>query len=163
MGEKVAFYTLSLFLILGSLGVVLSKSLFRSALFLALALITTAGFYLLLKAEVLAAIQVLLYTGGVVTLLVFAIMLTGKLAGETISQTNKGVFIGLLSGFMIFIILLSFFSGSYLIPKKVKMAEEVTYELSKFLFKKNFLAFEALSVLLVGAIVGALTLSRREV
>jgi NADH:ubiquinone oxidoreductase subunit 6 (subunit J) len=163
MGEKVAFYILSVFMVLGSLGVVLSKNLFRSALFLAMVLFTTAGFYLLLKAEILAAIQVLLYTGGVITLLVFAIMLTGKLAGETISQTNRGIFVGVLAGLLVFITLMSFFSGSYLLPSVSPMVEKVTFQLSRLLFNKHVLAFEVLSVLLVGAIVGALTLSRREV
>jgi len=162
MGERIAFYVLSIFLVIGALGVVISKSLFRSALFLALALFITAGFYLLLNAEVLAAVQILLYTGGVITLLVFAIMLTGKLTGRFITHTNRGIFPGLLAGLVVFITLISFFSGSYMIPEKGPMTPNVTFSLSNLLFGRYMLAFETLSVLLVAAIIGALTLSRKE-
>lgn len=140
----------------------ISKNLFRSALYLALALFVTSGFYLLLNAEVLAAVQILLYTGGVITLLVFAIMLTGKLTGRVITHTNRGIFPGLLAGLLVFITLVSFFSGSYMIPKKGKMVSNVTLELSNLIFGKYVLAFEVLSILLIAAIIGALTLSRKE-
>lgn len=162
MGEKIAFYILSFFLLFGALGVVLSKNLFRSALFLALALFVTAGFYLMLNAEVLAAVQVLLYTGGVVTLLVFAIMLTGKLVGRTITHTSRGIFPGFLAALLVFIILLSFFTGSYLVPRQGPELTNVTLQLSELIFGRYVLGFEVLSVLLVAAIIGALTLARKE-
>ena len=70
-------------LVLGaSLGVVLARNLFHSVLWLALALVGTAGLFVLLHAEFLAAVQVLLYAGGVVTIVVFAIMLTERLVGR---------------------------------------------------------------------------------
>ena len=58
-------------------------------LWLALALTGTAGVFLLLDAEFLAAVQLLLYAGGVVTIVVFAIVVTERLVGERISQTNR--------------------------------------------------------------------------
>ena len=58
-------------------------------LWLALALIATAGIFLLLDAEFLAAVQLLLYAGGVVTIVVFAIVVTERLVGERISQTSR--------------------------------------------------------------------------
>ncbi len=161
MGETIGFYVLAVFMVVGALGVVFSKSLFRSALFLTLALFVTAGLYLLLNAEVLAAVQILLYTGGVITLLVFAIMLTGKLTGKRITHTNRGIFPGLLAGLIVFLTLLSFFSGSFMIPSKKPMNINVTFQLSRMLFGRYMLAFEVLSVLLVAAIIGALTLARK--
>ena len=66
-----------------------SKNLFHAVLWLALALTGTAGVFLLLDAEFLAAVQLLLYAGGIVTIVVFAIVVTERLVGERISQTNR--------------------------------------------------------------------------
>ena len=72
-----------------ALAVVLSKNLFHAVLWLALALTGTAGVFLLLDAEFLAAVQLLLYAGGIVTIVVFAIVVTERLVGERISQTSR--------------------------------------------------------------------------
>ena len=77
-----------------ALAVVLSKNLFHSVLWLALALVATAGIFLTLDAEFLAAVQVLLYAGGVVTVVVFAIVVTERLVGERLSHTSRRVATG---------------------------------------------------------------------
>ena len=85
-------------LVLGaSLAVVLARNLFHSVLWLALALVGTAGLFVLLHADFLAAVQVLLYAGGVVTIVVFAIMLTERLVGSSLRQTNRGVLAGAIA------------------------------------------------------------------
>src|SRR6187200_2003199 len=95
-GETVGFWFLSALLIASALAVVLTKNLFHSVLWLALALTGTAGIFLLLDAEFLAAVQLLLYAGGIVTIVVFAIVVTERLVGERLSQTNRGVVSGAL-------------------------------------------------------------------
>ena len=97
-GEAAAFGAMALVLVGSSLGVVLARNLFHSVLWLASALVATAGVFLLLHAEFLAAVQVLLYAGGVVTIVVFAIMLTERLVGQTIRQMNRGLVGGGLVG-----------------------------------------------------------------
>ena len=67
-GETVAFAVLALVLVGSALMVVLSTNLFHAVLWLALALTGTAGVFLLLDAEFLAAVQLLLYAGGIVTI-----------------------------------------------------------------------------------------------
>ena len=89
--DTLAFWILSVLLVGSALAVVLSKNLFHAVLWLALALTGTAGIFLLLDAEFLAAVQLLLYAGGVVTIVVFAIVVTERLVGERISQTNRGI------------------------------------------------------------------------
>ena len=83
-GEVVAFYCLSTVLVGSALATVLTKNLFHAVLWLALALTGTAGVFLLLDAEFLAAVQLLLYAGGIVTIVVFAIVVTERLVGERI-------------------------------------------------------------------------------
>jgi len=74
--EDVVFWTLSAIAIVGALGVVLVRDLFRSALLLAVVFIAVAGFFLLLSAEFLAVVQVLIYVGAITILIIFAVMLT---------------------------------------------------------------------------------------
>ena len=79
--EIVTFWALAVLLIGSALAVVLTKNLFHSVLYLALSLTATAGVFLALEAEFLAAVQLLLYAGGVVTIVVFAIVVTERLVG----------------------------------------------------------------------------------
>ena len=81
--EVVTFWGLAIVLVGSALAVVLTKNLFHSVLWLALALIGTAGVFLMLDAEFLAGVQILLYAGGVVTVVVFAIVVTERLVGSS--------------------------------------------------------------------------------
>ena len=83
-------------MVIAALGVAFLKNLFHSVLALAAVLILTAVVFLTLQAEFVAAVQILLYTGGVITLVVFAIMLTEKLISESLTQTNRNIAIGLV-------------------------------------------------------------------
>ena len=75
MLESLVFAVVALILILSSIMVVKSKEVMHSALFLAAMLIGVAGVYVMLQAEFLAAVQILVYAGGVVILIVFAIFM----------------------------------------------------------------------------------------
>jgi len=154
--------TISAVMILSAIGVVISKNLFRAALLLALTLFCTACYYLFLNAELLAAIQVLLYTGGVIILIIFAIMLTGRLVEKKISLTSHNISVGFLFSFLVFILLSFLFSTSELVKGAGKLPQKVTEGLSKEIFLRYMLPFEVLSLLLVAAIIGAIFLARKE-
>jgi NADH:ubiquinone oxidoreductase subunit 6 (subunit J) len=149
-------------LVLGaSLGVVLARNLFHSVLWLALALVGTAGLFVLLHAEFLAAVQVLLYAGGVVTIVVFAIMLTERLVGDSLRQTNRGIAAGAVVAAVVFIGL----AGTILrAPRRAAppAADLATAALGRAVLTEWVLAFEVLGVLLVAALLGALYLARTE-
>lgn len=74
--QDVVFWVLSLAAIGAALGVVLVRDLFRAALLLALVFVAVAGFFVLLSAEFLAVVQVLIYVGAISILIIFAVMLT---------------------------------------------------------------------------------------
>jgi NADH-quinone oxidoreductase subunit J len=76
--EMIVFLLLSAIIIISSTFVLTSKEIFRSALFLALMLLGVAGLFIMLGAEFLAAIQILVYAGAVIILILFAIMLTSR-------------------------------------------------------------------------------------
>jgi len=144
-----------------SLGVVLARSLFHAVLWLALALVGTAGLFLLLHAEFLAAVQVLLYAGGVVTIVVFAIMLTERLVGESLRQTNRAVGTGALAAAGVFVGL----AGTIVWARRPMGGAAPALDtagLGRAVLSEWVLAFEVLGILLVAALLGALYLARTE-
>lgn len=157
--EALGLAVVAVGLIGSSLGVVLARNLFHSVLWLAGALVATAGVFLLLHAEFLAAAQVLLYAGGVVTIVVFAIMLTERLVGETLRQMNRGVGWGAAVALAVFlgiaaVILRSVGGPAAPVP--------TTAALGEALLTDWVLPFEALAVLFVAALLGAVYLARVE-
>jgi len=74
--ETIAFGLFALVTVLSSLGVVLLRDIWRSALMLGVALLSVAVHYVMLRAEFVAAMQILVYVGGVLILITFAVMLT---------------------------------------------------------------------------------------
>ncbi|HPS37252.1 MAG TPA: NADH-quinone oxidoreductase subunit J, partial [Candidatus Omnitrophota bacterium] len=89
IGAKFGVYIVMALVLVFALGVVTLRNLFHSALCLAAVLVGTATVYLALRADFVAAIQILVYVGAVMTLIIFAIMLTEHLGEKTIRQTNR--------------------------------------------------------------------------
>ncbi|WP_295716744.1 NADH-quinone oxidoreductase subunit J [uncultured Halovibrio sp.] len=76
--ESIAFALFALVTVGSSLGVVMVRDVWHSALFLGVSLLSVAVYYVMLRAEFLAAMQILVYVGGVLILITFAIMLTER-------------------------------------------------------------------------------------
>ena len=159
--ETVGFYGVAVVLLASSLAVVLTPNLFHAVLFLAVALVATGGVFLLLHAPFLFGVQLLLYAGGVVTIVVFAIMLTERLVGERIGQTSRYMFNGLvvsaavLAGIVGFLVR-SHGSGAAPVPP------DQTAEIGRALVGPFAASVELLGVLLVAALVGALYFARTD-
>ncbi len=159
---EVAFLLVAAVLIPASLLVVAAPNLFHGALALALALVGTAVLYLLLAAEFLALIQVLLYAGGVVTLVVFAITVTGRLGGGPELGIARGRLAGLAVSVGLFALLADQFLRAGLPVGWAKAPAEPTRALAESLVTTYLLPFEALSALLLVAMVAAIILARRD-
>ena len=145
-----------------SLGVVLARNLLHSVLWLAAALVATAGLFLLLHAEFLAAVQVLLYAGGVVTIVVFAIMLTERLVGQTIRSASRYVVNGAVISAAVFVGIVGFLVQAPPGGARPALAGDLTIALGRALVGPFALVLELLGVLLVIALVGALYFARSE-
>ncbi len=160
--EAAAFWGLALVLLASSLAVVLSRNLFHSVLYLAVALVATAGVFLHLGAEFLAAVQILLYAGGVVTIVVFAIMLTERLVGERLTQTTRQLAnVAIVSG-TVLVALLLFLMRVELPRQRPRLAGDLTKAIGRDLLTRFALPFELLAVLFLAALLGALFFARRE-
>jgi NADH:ubiquinone oxidoreductase subunit 6 (subunit J) len=159
--ETVGFWAVAVALLAASLGVILTPNLFHAVLYLAGALVLTGGVFLLLRAEFLAWVQLLLYAGGVVTIMVFAIMLTERLVGERITQTTRWLVNGAIVGAAVFVGITGFVLRA---PSRgaAGPAGDPTADIIRALIGPFAVPFQLLAVLLVAALLGALYFARSE-
>lgn len=156
--SDLAFWILAPLLVAGALGVVLSRNLYHSAYCLAGVLVTTALFYLALTAPLVAAVQILLYTGGVLTLVVYALVMTA--AAEDAGRWRRPVPAAVLA-VLVFVVLSGVLRGLDPSGGPVGGLDDGP-AVGAELFSRYVVPFELLSVLLLGAIFGALAIARRE-
>jgi NADH-quinone oxidoreductase subunit J len=160
--SPIVFWTLSLVLVGSALAVVLTKNLFHSVLWLALALTGTAGVFLSLNAEFLAAVQLLLYAGGLITVVVFAIVVTERLVGERLSHTNRGISSGLLAAALLMLVVTGVILRAPTTERRLPLTGDVTKLIGDAVLTHSALAFELLGVLLLVALIGAIYFARPE-
>lgn len=162
IGSPIVFGALAAVLVGAALAVVLSKNLFHSVLWLALALTGTAGVFLSLDAEFLAAVQLLLYAGGVITVVVFAIVVTERLVGERLSQTSRHITSGAVAAIAVAAVVIRVVHRSPMLGAAAPLPGDVTKLLGDAVLTRFVLAFELLGVLLLVALVGAIYFARPE-
>jgi NADH-quinone oxidoreductase subunit J len=160
--EPIAFGVLAAVLLASALAVVLTKNLFHSVLYLALSLTATAGIFLVLAAEFLAAVQLLLYAGGVITIAVFAIVVTERLVGQRITQTSRYLASGAIVAGALFAAVASTVGSVPLPVAAPPMTGDVTQAIGEALVTRFVLPFELLGVLFLAALLGALYFARPE-
>jgi len=159
---KASFYFIAALTCLFAFMVVRSRDIFHCAVFLAATLFGVACVYLFLNAEFLAAVQVLIYVGAIVTLFIFAIMLTTKIHDKAIKQTNRQALIG---GALALVLLSSLIAIINRNPWKAggPGADREFLglgELGKSLMSTYALPFEVISLILLAALVGAIVIGR---
>jgi len=160
--EPIAFGALAVLLVASALAVVLTKNLFHSVLWLALTLTGTAGIFLTLDAEFLAAVQLLLYAGGVVTIAVFAIVVTERLVGDRITQTSRQIFSGFIIAGAVLVGLLTFILRAPLTRPRPPLAGDLTRAIGDAVLTRFVLSFELLGMLFLAALLGALYFARPD-
>jgi len=160
--EILGFWILAVTLVGSGLMVVLSKNLFHSVLWLALGLVSTAGVFLLLDAEFLAAVQVLLYAGGVITVVVFAIVVTEKLVGERLSAVSRRMAVGGLLSAGLLTVLIKVMGKAEIDVQMPEATADFTRWMGISLLTQHVIAFELLAVLLVAGMLAATYFARPE-
>jgi NADH:ubiquinone oxidoreductase subunit 6 (subunit J) len=162
VAETIAFWSLAVVLVGSALAVVLSKNLFHSVLWLALALTGTAGVFLLLEAEFIAAVQLLLYAGGIVTIVVFAIVVTERLVGERITQTSRRITAGAVTSLALIALVVNAITRQPLATVREPLTIDLTRTIGESILTRFVLPFELLGVLMLAAMLGAVYFARPE-
>ncbi|WP_373315544.1 NADH-quinone oxidoreductase subunit J family protein [Planosporangium mesophilum] len=142
--------------------VVSTRHIVRAGLWLVVALGATAGLYLVLSAELVAWVQVLLYVGAVVVLLLFAVMLTRAPIGAS-PDLDRPRWAGLLVGGGAGVGLAALLIDAYRWSRVPLPPGTGATEIGTEVFRTWVLPFEVLSVLLLAALIGAIVLSRPDI
>ncbi len=168
--ELLVFLVFALLTLAGGLGVVLARNLFRAALLLLLSLFGVAGLFVLLAAPFLAAVQVLIYMGGITILIIFAVMLTrGMVRARNVFnvQWDLAAIISLAFLALVVFLLWQLQQGggaAFLSAPPVSGLENPIAALGTALVDpaQYMLPFEVASVLLAGALIGAIYIARDD-
>jgi len=156
-----AFYTVLVGVLATAILTVTVRSLFHAAIFLTFTLLGIAIIYFFLKAEFLAGVQILLYVGAIMTLVIFAIMLTARIGDPLIPQSNRQRFpVLLVSAFLAFSLIPAMLRTPWKIAPVVKTTNAV--EIGKALMGEFVFPFEVISLVLLVALIGAIVTARSD-
>ncbi len=162
MGLEIAFWILSVVVVTAALAVVRLRNIFRAALCLILCFLATAGIFVILSADFLAAVQVLINVGAIAILIILAIMLTREVERGSLSNKLQLPVLAsavLFLGVSIFAVIKTPWQVVSLPP-----AEPTTAELANKLFGEGgfILPVEIAAFLLLATIIGAIVLMREK-
>ncbi|MEP7047295.1 MAG: NADH-quinone oxidoreductase subunit J [Ilumatobacteraceae bacterium] len=162
VAQNIGFGVVAAIMIVFAINVVRSSNVVHAALSLVAVMSGAAAQYLLLAAEFVAVTQVLVYIGAVMILFLFGVMLTRARVGKETDLNNKswalGIPVALLMLGIMGYVLVKGFGDDRLTPA----AQVSTAELSDSIFKPFLLPFEALSFVLLAAVIGAIVLARKD-
>jgi NADH-quinone oxidoreductase subunit J len=170
VGEAIAFYTLSAFILGFAIMVVSTKNTVHSVLFLVLNFLFVAALYVLLGAQFLAVIQILVYAGGIVVLYLFVVMLVNlKRPPEAHQDPHRMTRLGfgLAAAVLVELGAIAVYgSGSAARPPVAPSAaipvSGNTEQVGWLLYTNYLIPFEIASMLLLVAMIGAIILAKRE-
>jgi NADH-quinone oxidoreductase subunit J len=169
MGEAIAFYVISAFILIFAVLVVTAKEAVHSVVFLVIDFLFVAALYALLGAEFLAIIQILVYAGGIVVLYLFVVMLVNlKRPPEAYSDPHRHTKIGFALAVAILVEVGIIASKGYIKPSVASAAAASlpvtgnTQEVGWLLYTNYLIPFEVASMLLLVAMIGAIVLAKRE-
>lgn len=165
-GEAVTFWVLGPLCVVAALMMVLARNAVHAALFLAAVMLSLAGLYAAQQAPFLAAIQVIVYTGAVLMLFLFVLMLVGVDSADSLVETLRGQRVAALVGGLGLAGLLvgAIASGTQGdgVGLRDANAQGNVVGLARLIFTRYVFAFEVTSALLITAALGAMVLAHKE-
>jgi NADH-quinone oxidoreductase subunit J len=163
---QIMFFVLSTLIVVFSVLTVISQRILRAAIFLLIVLISTSGLYFMLNYQFIAAVQLTLYAGGIVALIIFSVLLTSQINHKFESvEFKKMIFAALaaITGTIFSIITILDYSFS----ATTQAAVEVNMQLlgkTLLSFEKDgyILPFEVISILLLAAMIAAIIVAKKN-
>jgi NADH-quinone oxidoreductase subunit J len=163
--KPVLFYIMAIGILVFSLMAVSSLRILRAAVYLLFVLIATAGVYFLMNYNFLAALQLTLYAGGIIVLIIFAVMLTSQMNEKLEKPEALQIILGGLSsvfgiGVVLYVLFIQDFTP--VISEKILNVKDVANMLISYGNNGYALPFEVISLLLLAAMVAAIIIARKE-
>ena len=159
----VLFYVLAALTVAGAAGVALSRNILYSSIGLLMALLGAGSLYVFLAADFVAVTQLLIYIGGVLTLILFAVMLTNRITDVNVSNVSAGLYGGVLIFVAVIPVLLTVALVTPWQVRPVAEAVHTTAWLGNALLTHWLLPFEVASLILLATLIGAIVIARKEI
>ncbi len=159
------FYFLSAIMIICALMVVFSKNPINNVIYLIVCFLAMAGHYILLNAQFLAVVHVIVYTGAIMVLFLFVIMLLNLNKAIILRKSTVTRVSAVITGGIFFLVLLAATRQTFEIHAKYPFASDfgLVSGIGKVLFNEFLLPFEISSILFISAMVGALMFGKKDV
>ena len=156
--SEILFYLVAALILFGAAGVVLSRNIVYAAVGLLLTMLGTAGLFILVFAEFLALVQVLIYGGAVVVLILFAVMLTRIDDFRNLTDNGQQLVAGVLSIIVVISLIAAVLTTSI---EQTSLSGIGIQELGIVLFSDWAIPFEIASLVLLIALIGSVVLVKR--
>ncbi|WP_419849657.1 NADH-quinone oxidoreductase subunit J [Candidatus Poriferisocius sp.] len=161
IAEHVAFGIIAAVMVASALRVVTTRDIVHAALYLVIVLAGVAALFLLVGAEFTGITQVLIYIGAVIVLFLFGIMLTRSDFDQDEETDHKRKFPAILTALLLLAVMIGALVDRFE-DVKIDASPQTTAQVSDELFSQYIVPFEAVSVLLLAALIGAIVIARRE-
>ncbi len=166
MLSQISFFIIAAVIIVFSILTVTSRRILRSAVYLLFVLIATAVLYLMMQYNFLAAVQLTIYAGGIVVLIIFSILLTSHISERAVTSSLKHNLFSALATLAGAVLTLTVILNFSFIASTEKALDNDVREIGRALVsyqKDGFaLPFEVISILLLAAMIGAIVVAKRE-
>ena len=162
LAPQIIFWVFAVLMLGSAVIVVHGKNLVRSAFALLATFFSVAVFYAMLGADFLAGAQVLIYVGGILTLILFGVMLTNRIYNLNLSTSTFQVVPGGLVSLAVFVLLTMVITRTPWSQTSIIEDGPTTATIGRLLMTEYVLPFEVASVLLLVALLGAAMLVRRR-
>ncbi len=163
----IVFYIVAAFMIIAAICTVVSKNVLRSAVYLIATFIGTAIFYILLQAEFMAIAQIMVYAGGVVIFIIFAILLTAHLGEDSLKTPVPKKFIALILALALIGVVTRLLIKApdvlHAVPQNTITASSLTEYATRLLSPAAnglLIPFELISILLLTALIVSVTIAK---
>jgi NADH-quinone oxidoreductase subunit J len=164
--REFAFWILAIIAVAAGLGMVLARRAVHCAVLLAVVMLSLAVLYAMLGAPFLAFVQIIVYTGAVLMLFLFVLMIVGISSADSIIETIKGQRLAAALGGIGLLAMLSLVIGHAVIgpaaPASAKFGSGNVTGIAALIFTRYVFPFEVTSALLITAALGAMVLAHRE-
>lgn len=162
MIPAILFYLVSAVAVVSAVLVVTVKNVFHAALWLILSLTAVGGVYALLAADFLFAVQILVYVGGVMVLLLFVVLLSGKPSDWAARQVSGRAWLAAIFAVLVAAAVIGVLAVWPLAGAAPANPPTTTAALGRLLLNELLLPFELISLVLVAAMIGAIHFSARK-
>jgi NADH-quinone oxidoreductase subunit J len=166
MLDQIPFFVIAAIILIFSVLTVTSRRILRSAVYLLFVLIATAVLYFMLEYNFLAAVQLTVYAGGIVVLIIFSILLTSHISERAVVLPVKYQLLSALATLAGATLILMVIAGFAFVPNTNPAVESNVHNIGLALVSYQrggyALPFEVISILLLAAMIGAIVVARKE-